>query len=316
MKVLIAGGSGFIGSALAKSLQAAGHSVWILSRGAINSPNKIHWDGSTLNAWSERLSDTDAVVNLTGYGLEHWPWTISRKQQFLISRIIPGKVLVEGIRHSAPRPSVFIQISGINFYGFRGIPVADETTFAADDYLAQLTVRWEAATAPVEEFGLRRIVARSAVVLDGHEGMLPLMALPVRLFSGGPIGDGQQAVPWIHITDHIAALRFLLESQESQGIYNLVSPSQTSNAEFMQAVARALHRPYWFRTPAVLFRFILGEMSTLIVDGRYSAPKRLIDAGFQFRFPGVEAALKRSVLANGLNSPHVTSDGAWWRRFL
>ncbi len=291
MKVFIAGGSGFIGSALVKSFRAAGHLVSILSRSKPAHPNEFQWDGRSLNAWCEHLSDTDVLVNVTGYGLEHWPWTQSRKKQFLESRIVPGKVLVEAIKLSAPRPTVFIQISGINYYGFRRGIAADETTSASDDYLAQLTVKWEGVTTPLEELGLRRIVARCAVVLDDQNGMLPLMALPVRLFFGGPIGDGQQAIPWIHKIDLVEALLFLLEHEDMHGVFNLVSPTPTSNVEFMHAVANILHRPYWFRTPVLLLRAVLGEMSTLIVEGRYSRPLRLLDAGYRFQFPNIEAAL-------------------------
>jgi uncharacterized protein (TIGR01777 family) len=291
MKVLIAGGSGFMGSALMQSLQTAGHTVWILSRRAANGPNILHWDGAALDGWSERVRDMDAVINVTGYGLEHWLWTKSRKQKFLDSRVVPGRALVEAIGISVPRPSVFLQISGINYYGLRGDVAADETTSPAEDYLAQLTVQWEAATEPVEEFGLRRIVARSGVVLGAHGGLFPLMGLPVRLFVGGPLGDGQQAFPWIHLVDQVQALRFLLESEEQRGVFNLVAPTATSNSEYMRAIAKALHRPYWFTTPTVLLRAALGEMSTLVVDGRYSLPERLLEAGYRFRFPTIEAAL-------------------------
>jgi len=291
MKIIIAGGSGFIGSALVKSFQADGHIVSIISRRKPALPNEYQWDGQSLNAWCERLSDTDVVVNVTGYGLEHWPWSPSRKKLFLDSRIVPGKVLVEAIKLSVPRPRVFIQISGINYYGFRRGVVADETTSASDDYLAQLTVKWEAVTNPVEELGLRRIIARCAVVLDDQDGMLPLMSLPVRLFFGGPIGNGQQAIPWIHKIDLVEALLFLLAHEDTHGVFNLVAPTPTSNVEFMHALANTLHRPFWFRTPAVLLRAALGEMSTLIVEGRYSRPLGLLDAGYRFRFPNIEAAL-------------------------
>ena len=292
MKVLIAGGSGFIGSALTRSLRAAGHQVWVLTRREVHQPDEIHWDGRTASGWGGRVNEMDAFVNVTGFGLEHWPWTEAQKQRFRDSRLIPGQALVAAIRDATHRPNVFLQISGINHYGLRGEALADESTPAADDYLAQLTVQWEAATQPVEELGVRRVVARSAVVLDARGGLFPLMALPVRLFVGGPLGDGKQAIPWIHLTDQVDALRFLLENERASGVFNLIAPTPTSNAEFMRAVASALHRPYWFPTPAWLLRLALGEMSVLVVKGRYSRPKRLLEADYQFRFPNVEAALK------------------------
>ncbi len=291
MKVLVAGGSGFIGSALAKSLRAGGHEVWILTRHAVTRPNEIQWDGRTTNGWGTRVGEMDAVINVTGYGLEHWPWTQKQKQRFHDSRVLPGLALASAIKESARRPDVFLQISGINRYGLRG-DSADESTPPADDYLAQLTVQWEAATQPVEELGVRRVVARTAVVLDARGGLFPLMALPVRLFAGGPLGDGKQAVPWIHIADQISALRFLLENRNASGAYNLIAPEATSNADFMRGIAKALHRPYWFPTPAFLMRAVLGEMSVLILDGRHARPKRLLEAGYQFQYPALEKALE------------------------
>jgi uncharacterized protein (TIGR01777 family) len=291
MKVLIAGGSGFIGSALAKFLQSAGHSVWILTRRPVTRPNEIQWDGRTTSGWGNRVSEMDAIVNLTGYGLEHWPWTRKQKQRFHDSRVLPGLALASAIKASTRRPDVFLQISGINHYGLRG-DVADESTPPADDYLAQLTVQWEAATSSIEELGVRRIIARTAVVLDAHGGLFPLMALPVRLFVGGPLGDGKQAVPWIHLADQVGALRFLLETQNARGVYNLIAPQASSNADFMRGIAKALRRPYWFPTPAFLMRIILGEMSVLILEGRFARPKRLLEAGYQFQFPTLEKALE------------------------
>ncbi len=291
MKVLIAGGSGFIGNALAGFLRAGRHEVWILTRRINTRPDEIHWDGCTTRAWGNRVGEMDAVVNLTGFGLEHWPWTQKQKRRFHDSRVLPGLALVSAIKESARRPSVFLQISGINHYGLRG-DTADESTPPAGDYLAQLTVQWEAATQPVEELGVRRAIARTAVVLDAHGGLCPLMALPVRLFVGGPLGNGKQAVPWIHLADQVGALRFLLENQNARGVYNLIAPEPTSNAGFMRGIARVLRRPYWFPTPAFMMRAVLGEMSVLILEGRYAQPKRLLEAGYHFQYPTLETALE------------------------
>ncbi len=291
MKVLIAGGSGFLGTALFASLRSAGHEVYILTRRQPKRPIEIQWNGQTVGQWARRLEEMDAVVNLAGFGLEHWPWTKSRKRYFHDSRVLPGLALVSAIRDCVHRPSVFLQISGINHYGLHG-EIADESTPPADDYLAQLTVHWETATQPVEELGMRHVVARTAVVLDSRGGLFPLMALPARLFAGGPLGDGKQCMPWIHLADEVGALRFLLENQNARGAFNLIAPAQTSNADFMRAIAKALHRPFWFPTPAFLLRTILGEMSVLVVDGRYVVPKRLLELSYPFQFPALDGALK------------------------
>ena len=292
MKVLIAGGSGFLGTALRKSLASAGHEVFILTRQAARDPAEIQWDGKTADGWGEVVNDMDAIVNLTGYGLEHWPWTKRQKQKFLDSRVLPGRALVSAIRAASRRPRVFLQTSGVNRYGLRGEGMADESTPPAGDFLAQLTVPWEDATQPVEELGVRRVIFRNAVVLARKGGLFRLMTLAPRLFFGGTFGDGKQAMPWIHITDHTNALRFLLEEEAARGAFNLIAPQPTSSAEFMRAVSRALHRPYWFHVPKFLLRLVLGEMSVLVTEGRYSQPKRLIEMGFRFQFGNLDDAMK------------------------
>lgn len=292
MKVLIAGGSGFLGTALRKSLEKDGHEVFILTRRSSSDPHRLQWDGKTAAGWGKRVSEMDAVVNLTGCGLEHWPWTRRQKKRFLDSRVLPGRALLDAIRDADRRPHVFVQTSGINRYGLRGEGIADESAPAADDFLAQLTVHWEDATRPVEELGVRRVIARNAVVLARDRGLFPLMTLAPRLFFGGHFGDGRQAMPWIHIADQTAALRFLLEHKTARGPFNLIAPQPTSSARFMQAVARTLRRPCWFHPPRPLLRLALGEMSVLLTEGRYSEPKRLIELGFRFQFGELDRAMK------------------------
>lgn len=292
MKVLIAGGSGFLGTALRNSLTKDGHDVFILTRRPSNPPYEVHWDGATTAGWGHIVNEMDVVVNLTGYGLEHWPWTKRQKQRFVDSRVLPGRALVTAIQNAARRPDVFLQTSGINRYGLRGEGIADESTPPAGDFLAQLAVKWEDATKPVEDLGVRRVIFRNAVVLARKEGLFPIMALAPRLFLGGRFGDGRQAMPWIHIADHTRALRFLLEQESAHGPFNLIAPQPTSDAEFMRAVTKALHRPYWFHVPNFLLRLVLGEMSVLLTGGRYSQPKRLLESGFPFQFGKLEEAME------------------------
>ena len=292
MNVLIAGGSGFIGTALTKSLEQDGHTITILTRNKPKTKNQVQWDGKTTRGWGHIVNEMDAVVNLTGYGLEHWPWTKRQKQRFIDSRVIPGLALASAIKDSSRRPSVFLQISGINRYGFRYNGIADESTPAADDFPAQITVAWEDATKSVEELGVRRVIARTAVVLSKGGGLFPLMALPVKLFVGGNLGDGTQATPWIHIDDQVDAIKFLLQNEEAHGPFNLIAPASTSNADFMRIVARELHRPYWFHLPSFLLRLPLGEMSVMITEGSYSVPKRLLKLGYKFQFSMLEDAVK------------------------
>lgn len=295
MKVLIAGGTGFLGRHLIKSLTADSHQVWALSR----DPNKkitgaqiVPWDGQSVDSWWQLVEEMDAVVNLTGLSLHSWPWTKRKKQRFHDSRVKPGLALAAAIKDASHHPDVFIQISGINHYGLSGEEVADESTPPADDYLAQLTVAWENATQSVEDIGVRHVVCRTAVVLARDAFLLWLLALPVRLFVGGPFGSGEQALPWIHIDDQIGAIRHLMENPYADGPYNLVAPQLTSNAEFMRTLAKVLQRPYWFQYPKFLMRLVLGEMNVTITEGRFSKPERLFEIGYNMRFSRLEEALR------------------------
>lgn len=288
MNILMAGGSGLLGAALKKSLLADGHTVFILSRS--NKPGSIQWDGRGTAGWGHLVNEMDVAIHLAGRSTSAWPWTASRKKSFEDSRIIPGLALGRAILEATHRPSLFVQVSGINHYGLRGGP-ADESTPPGDDFLAQLTVKWEDSTKPVEGLGVRRIVLRTAVVLARESLILKLIALPVRMFFGGRIGSGRQAFPWIHVNDWVGGIRYLMANESARGVYNMVAPSPTSLDDFTKTLADVIRRPYWFPVPAFLMRNVLGEMSVLILEGRFSQPKRLIESGYVFQFPGPREAL-------------------------
>ena len=292
MNVLIAGGSGFLGLALTKSLLLDGHKVFILTRGSsvIEGAQAVHWDAKTTSGWGSLVNQVNVIIHLAGRTLASWPWTASTKRDFHDSRILPGLALAKAVLEATHRPSLFIQASGINHYGLQG-ELADESTPPGTDFLAQLTVEWEAATKSVEELGVRRFVIRSAVVLAKDGGLLSLMALPIKLFAGGPLGSGKHAMPWIHIKDWVGGVRYLIENETAHGVYNLIAPTPISNAEFNRTLASIIHRPYWFPTPAYLLRIILGEMSVLVVQGRFAQPKRLTQSGYRFQFEGAREAL-------------------------
>ena len=300
MRIFLTGGTGLIGTALTGALLKDGHQVWTLTR---QDPERfpsnpgltlVPWDGRTTTGWGSLVSQMEAVINLAGESLSNWPWTKSRKQRFLESRVNAGRAITEAIRAASPRPRVLIQISGINHYGTTGA-MADESTPPGDDFLARLTVDWEGATKEVESLGVRRAVLRLGVVLSERGGLFSLMALPVKLFLGGRLGSGKQAVPWVHLADVVGAILFALGNEAASGPFNLIAPEPISNADFYKALAKGLHRPYWFPTPAFLLRLALGEMSVLVVEGRYAQPKRLLEAGYRFDVANIAEAMKRLV---------------------
>ncbi len=289
MKVIIAGGSGFIGSALSRSLLGDGHQVWWLTRNPLRARRpgtgvqSLAWDGRTCEGWLDTFNQMDAVVNLTGATIGQPFWTERRKQTLLNSRVDSGLALSQAFQKASKKPAVLIQASGVGYYGGRDKRPLAEDAPAGSDFLATLAANWEASTRIIDSLGVRRIIVRSGIVL-GSKGILPLMALPVRAFVGGPIGTGKQGTSWIHIDDEVAALRLLLENDKARGVYNLCAPNPLSNADFMRYLARALTRPFWLSVPAFAMRILLGEMSTLLLDGQYAIPQRLVNLGYSFKF--------------------------------
>ncbi len=295
MRVLISGGTGMIGSELARFLLAEGHEVWILTRksSGMTHPGGVKyvpWDGRSSLEWKDGLDEVDAVVNLIGERLAKWPWSASRKQVFWDSRVKAGQALAEAIGSASRRPRVFLQASGANYYGPHGTERVDESFPAGNDFLGRLSLAWEDSTRSLEASGVRRIILRSGIVLSAKSGILPIMMLPIRFFVGGPLGDGNQGIPWIHVSDEVEAIRFLLGQEKASGPYNLTSPRSISSSDFLHQLCRALRRPYWLRVPAFALRLVLGEMSDLLLKGVYLVPQRLQDLGYRFKFENAQEA--------------------------
>lgn len=303
MRIIIAGGSGLIGRALTANLTAAGYEVIILSR----SPEKIkglpagaraaHWDGRSATGWGELADGSRAIVNLAGENLAAGRWTRQRKQHILESRVHPGLAIVEAVEGARNKPGVVIQASAVGFYGPHGAvnhydKEVTERSPAGSDFLAEVCREWEASTAPVGPMGVRLVSIRTGLVLSLAGGALPRIRLPFKFFVGGPVGSGKQWWPWIHLDDVTAAIRFLIEKETAPGPYNLTAPNPLTNAQFSRVLGRAMGRPSWLPAPAFMLRLILGEMSTILLTGQRAMPYALRDAGFTFRFPEAESALR------------------------
>ncbi len=297
MRVLIAGGSGFIGSALTADLVRDGHEVIILTRNVNASQSLsprvrfVHWDTRTLGTWAAEIEQADAVVNLIGESIGVKRWTFAQKQEIIQSRVNAGNALTQATRSASHKPAVFVQMSGIGAYGMSEDRVFDESDDYGDDFGASVTRAWEASTRPVEELGVRWVAARSGVVLHAAKGSLPRMLLPFRFFVGGRLGSGRQWFSWIHLADAIRALRFLLDNPGAKGIFNLCAESVT-NREFARAVGKAMHRPSFIPVPAFVLKIMFGEMSTVILEGQNAVAKRLQAMGFEFLYPKIDAALE------------------------
>ncbi len=301
-RMIITGGSGQMGRALAADLAKDGYDIVLLSRdpskvaGLPNGVRAEKWDGRTADGWGQQANGATAIVNLAGenIGIPPIPWWLpGRRQRIRDSRVNAGRAIVAAVKAAAEKPRVLVQASGINYYGLRGDQIVTEQESAGDDFAARVCVDWEAATAEVESLGVRRVVIRTAPNLTKRGGILFYLALPFKMFVGGPMGNGKQWFSWIHTADQVRAIRFLIENENARGVYNLSAPDSKTNAEFGRLLARALNRPYWFPTPAFVMRLAFGELGDkLLLGSQRVAPQRLQQAGFKFQFADAESALK------------------------
>jgi uncharacterized protein (TIGR01777 family) len=297
MRVIITGGTGLIGGALAEDLAAAGHEVIVLSRDASKAagvPAGVRvaaWDARTGKGWAHLVEGAGAIVNLAGENIASGRWTGGRKRRIRESRLDAGRAVVEAVEAATDKPQAVIQASGIGFYGGTGDLDVSEESPPGQGFLASFAVEWEACTAGVQDLGVRWAAIRTGVVLSTQGGALPRMTLPLPLVSARRLGGGRQWFPWIHISDEVAAIRFLIEHDSPRGAFNLVAPHPVRNAEFLAHLNRLLRRPVAIPVPALLLRLALGEMATEVLDGQKAAPQRLVEMGFHFQFPDAEGAL-------------------------
>ena len=303
MRIVVTGGTGMIGRPLVSTLAANGHEVIVLSRSPerqrASLPSNVivdRWDGKTLGQWSEHVDGADAVVNFAGEGIagdNFLPdrWSAEKKRRIVDSRISAGQVVVEALRAATVKPRVLLQASAIGYYGPRGNELVTEASAPGDDFLAQTCITWEDVTAEVESLGVRRVVARTSLVLMEDGGPLERLKLPYRLYGGIYFGNGRQWWSWIHIDDEIKALIFLLENEKATGAFNLTSPNPVTNRYFGKALGKAMQRPSYMPVPGFAMRLLVGEVATVVLDGQRAVPEKLLELGFSFDFPKVEPAL-------------------------
>jgi uncharacterized protein len=299
MRILIAGGSGFLGSHLTAALTTAGHDVNILSRRAdlvsaisTRGQRTIAWtpDGSA-GPWAKTCDSIDAIVNLAGASIGEGRWSPARKTALVASRVNATRSLVRFVEQASPRPSLLINASAVGFYGDRGSDILTEDATAGSDFLASLCGKWETEARRAQDVGTRVVLLRTGLVLDPGGGALARMLLPFKLFAGGPFGTGRQFVSWIHRDDWVALVLWLLDAQNLAGPVNATAPSPVTNAEFARALGRALHRPSWLPAPAFALKVALGEMADpLLLFSQRVMPDRASRAGFLFRYATIERA--------------------------
>jgi uncharacterized protein (TIGR01777 family) len=292
MRVAVTGSSGLIGTALAGALRQDGHEVIPLVRRPPG-PGEIRWNPQAAGGGLApgALDGMDAVVHLSGAPIAGGRWTAARKQKLRASRVQSTQALVTALAEAKSPPQVLLSGSAVGWYGNTGDRAVDETAPAGTGFLADLVRDWELAARPARDAGVRVVNLRSGVVLSRQGGMLGLLTPLFRLGLGARMGPGSQFLSWISLTDHVAAVRFLLGQAGIDGPVNLTAPAPVTNAVFTAALARALHRPALLWVPAPALQLGAGEMSSELLGSTRVLPRRLTEAGFAFRYPAIAAAL-------------------------
>jgi uncharacterized protein (TIGR01777 family) len=296
MRIVVAGGTGFLGNALCATLAREGHEVIVLSRSAGGESRRgvrhLPWqpDGG-IGTWADALTGADAVVNLAGAGVADARWTAARKVELRASRLLATQSLVAAIRHSPAPPRVFLSGSAIGYYGPRGDEPVTEASPPGDDFLARLVVEWEEAAAPAASPQTRLVLLRTGIVLGRGGGALAQMLPPFKLGIAGPLGSGAQWMSWIHLDDWVAMMQWLLLEPRVRGAVNLTGPEPATNRDLSRALGRALHRPAVVPVPAFALRLLYGEFADTLLTGQRVLPSVAHSLSFGFRFPALDAAL-------------------------
>jgi uncharacterized protein len=298
MRVIISGATGFIGQALCRELHGE-YELIALTRDARRAAaivkdcaGIVEWDARTTSGWARQVEGAHAVVNLAGESLAGGRWTPSKRMSILQSRTNSAAAIVDAVEGAKNKPAVVIQASGVGYYGSRGDESLDEDSPSGRGFLAEVCRKTESIVARVARWNVRHVRLRSGVVLGPEGGALPMMMRPFRLFFGGRVGSGNQWLSWISLHDEVRAIRFLMENRDAAGPFNLTSPNPVTMRQFSRTLGQVLRRPAWTVVPGFAARLALGEMAdeTLLVSQK-AVPRRLLEAGFEFKHPELKTAL-------------------------
>ena len=295
MKVLVIGGSGFVGSALSRELSAVGHEVVVSTRKKTTSRKKLTWNPPDLIA-PDVIATFDAVINLAGESVYSERWTTDRKERIRSSRLDTTRALVQSLEKISTvknrKPHVLISASAIGYYGPHGDEDVNEGAPPGSDFLAGVCENWEAEALRANELGIRVVITRFGLVLGEGGGALSKMLGPFKAFVGGYIGSGKQWMSWVHIDDITGFIRHALENESVAGPFNVTAPVPVRNKEFSSALGEALDRPAFFPVPALALRLTLGEFADVLVTGQRVTSEKALKAGYTFKYTNVNEALK------------------------
>lgn len=298
MKLILAGGSGFIGSALRNTLTEKGHEVIVLTRrpalqeqpGARS--RYVAWNPPQEGSWQKEFEGADGLINLAGESIVGKRWTNGQKRKIIESRIDATHAVRRAIEMASKKPPVLINASAVGYYGMREDEELTEESPAGRDFLGETCQAWEWEAMRARELGIRVVMIRIGIVLEKNGGALAKMLLPFRMGLGGPLGSGKQWMSWIHLGDLVGLIQFALENRQVSGPLNGTAPKPVRMKEFSQTLGRVLHRPAIFPVPAFLLKILLGEMADMLLTGQRVLPKKALQGGYVFRYPELEQALK------------------------
>ena len=291
MRVLVTGGTGFIGGAVCHALRGAGHAVTVVSR----EPGQVSGDAVRWDAVPQAIRTAGAVVNLAGESIAGGRWSAARKAAILQSRVEATRAVVDAARAAKPRPGILISASALGYYGARGDEALDETSAPGAGFLAEVCRAWEDEASRAEAVGIRVVRLRLGMVLAGDGGALGRMLPPFRAFVGGRLGDGEQWVSWIHRGDVTGLVVDALANDGYHGAVNATAPQPVRNRDFVAALGRVLARPAAIPVPAVVLRLALGEMADVLLTGQRVFPCAAERVGYRWQYPEVLGALRASV---------------------
>ena len=293
MKILLTGGTGFIGKSLRKDLIANDHEVTILTRARKESSERlrfIQWDWNNHGNLTELVSGVDVVINLTGESVVNKPWSEKQKEILFKTRINPTREIAKAINNASIKPKKLISASATGFYGNTLDAKITEDSPPGSDFLANLCKQWEEEALKAET---DVAILRIGIVLGKKGGALERMAAPFRMFFGGPLGSGNQWMSWIGIHDLIGLINFTLQNENVKGIINATSPNPVTNKEFSTVLGKVLNRPSFIPVPAIALKIMLGEMANILLTGQRVYPERALSYGYKFKYSNLEAALER-----------------------
>lgn len=292
MKVVLTGGTGFLGSALAEQLAADRHEVVAISRHAGGTYKEVRH--VTIPSGFDEIDGADAVINLAGAGIADERWTPARKAVLRASRLTVTRAIVDACARAAVKPKVLISGSAVGYYGSNLDKLFDESSPAGGDFLGQLCAAWEQEARAAEPLGVRVVLARTGLVLGPHGGLLKKMETPFKMFVGGPVGSGRQWMSWIHRDDWIGLVRRAITDDAIRGPINLVAPAPVTNRDFSHALGRALHRPSVMPLPEFFVRLMFGELAGgALLASQNVDPAVARARGYEFQHPEVQEALRR-----------------------